>query len=374
MKYSFFRLISASVPALLLFACSEPPPTVDEEVPRPVKTLLMEAPDTHGVRNFPARIDANRKAELAFRVPGKVQELLVKEGDPVTEGQDVAKLDLTDFQIVVNDRQATFDNANKNFNRAKKLIEEGHISKVDYDRLEREFKNAGAALETARQDLEYTSLKAPFAGSIAKRHIERFEEVEAKQTVLSLQDVTVLVVKFDVPEAIIRDIRADRTRTGEGRDRVKFFATFENLPGQQFPLSFREAATRADPKTQTFEITFTMEQVAEATILPGMTATVTADLTALGEIGIVFTVPVSAVVGDYKLDPRVWTVDEQSMTVKPQEVKVGRMLGDNIEVLEGLEAGNRIVTAGTPFLVEGMKVTLMPTSEQAEPRADDPKQ
>ncbi|HBH35995.1 MAG TPA: efflux RND transporter periplasmic adaptor subunit [Gammaproteobacteria bacterium] len=336
--------------------------------------MLMEAPDTHGVRNFPARIDANRKAELAFRVPGKVQELLVKEGDPVTEGQDVAKLDLTDFQIVVNDRQATFDNANKNFNRAKKLIEEGHISKVDYDRLEREFKNAGAALETARQDLEYTSLKAPFAGSIAKRHIERFEEVEAKQTVLSLQDVTVLVVKFDVPEAIIRDIRADRTRTGEGRDRVKFFATFENLPGQQFPLSFREAATRADPKTQTFEITFTMEQVAEATILPGMTATVTADLTALGEIGIVFTVPVSAVVGDYKLDPRVWTVDEQSMTVKPQEVKVGRMLGDNIEVLEGLEAGNRIVTAGTPFLVEGMKVTLMPTSEQAEPRADDPKQ
>ncbi|MEN8180338.1 MAG: efflux RND transporter periplasmic adaptor subunit [Pseudomonadota bacterium] len=374
MMYSLFRLLSAATPALLLLACSEPPPPVDEEVPRPVKTLLMEAPDTYGVRNFPARIDANRKAELAFRVPGKVQELLVKEGDPVTEGQEVATLDPRDFQIVVNDRQATFDNAEKNFNRAKKLVEEGHISKVDYDLLEREFKNAGAALETALQDLEYTSLKAPFAGSIAKRHIERFEEVEAKQAVLSLQELSELVVKFDVPEAIVRTVRTDRTRTGRGRDRVKLFATFENLPGQQFPLTFREVATRADPKTQTFEITYTMKQVAEVMILPGMTATVTADLSTLGEIGIVFSVPVSAVVGDYKLDPRIWTVDEQSMTVKPQEVKVGRMMGDNIEVLEGLEPGNRIVTAGTPFLVEGMKVTLMPTPEQAEPRADDPKQ
>ena len=81
--------------------------------------------------------------------------------------------------------------------------------------------------------------------------------------------------------------------------------------------------------------------------------------------------PVSAVVGDYKLDPQVWTVDEASMTVSPQPVKVGRLLGDGIEVLEGLEPGARVVTAGTPFLVEGMQVRLMPELEQAEPRPED---
>ena len=366
------KALCLSAPLLLLVGCAEESVPDVQDVSRPVKTLLIEAPETGGVRNFPARIDAHRKAELAFRVPGKVQELLVKEGDQVKEGQEVAKLDPTDFQIVVNDRQATFDNAKKNFSRAKELIKKGNISKMDYDRLEAEFKNTRAALNTASQDLEYTNLKAPFAGSIAKRHIQRFEEVQAKQEVLSLQDVTMLEVKFDVPESIVRGIRTDESGKAT-RDLVKLFATFEDLPGQEFPLSFKEVATKADAKTQTFEVTYTMEQLAEATVLPGMTATVTLDLTALGNAAVVFTVPVSAGVGDSKLDPQVWTVDQQSMTGKPHPVKVGRMLGDDIEVLEGLEPGSRIVTAGTPFLVEGMKVTLMPTPEQAGPRSDDPK-
>ncbi|MCP4410021.1 MAG: efflux RND transporter periplasmic adaptor subunit [Gammaproteobacteria bacterium] len=337
--------------------------------------MLIESSETGGVRNFPARIDANRKAELAFRVPGKVQELLVKEGDQVTEGQEVAKLDPKDFQIVVNDRQASFDNARKNYIRAQELIKEGNISKVDHDKLEANFKSARAALEAARQDLEYTSLKAPFTGSIARRHIQRFEEVQAKQSVLSLQNVTELEVKFNVPESIIRGIRTDATGRGKQRDQIKIFVTFVDLPGREFPLTFKEIATRADAKTQTFEVTYTMEKLDNATVLPGMTATVTVDLSLIQDKEAqVFTVPVSAVVGDYKLDPRIWTVDRESMTVNPQAVKVGRMLGNRIEVLEGIKVGNHIVTAGTPFLVEGMKVTLLPELEQAAPRLDDPKQ
>ena len=367
-------LLLSLLPALFLLAgCAEEPAPVAVDTTRPVKTLLVEAPDSSGIRNFPAHIDADRRAELAFRVPGKVQDLLVKEGDQVTEGQEVAKLDPTDYQIVVNDRQATYSNASKNFERAKGLIKKGHISQMDYDRLEAEFRNAREALNTARQDLAYTSLKAPFSGSIARRHIQRFEEVLAKQSVLSLHNVQVLEVKFDVPESIIRSIRASEAGTQAARHRVRMFATFKDLPGREFPLTFKEVATKADTKTQTFELTYTMEQLVEATVLPGMTATVTADFSAFEETAEVFSVPVSAVVGDYKLNPRVWTVDMQSMAVNPQPVKVGRMLGDDIEVLDGLEPGSRIVTAGTPFLVEGMKVTLMPELEQAEPRPDDPK-
>jgi len=367
------RYLSFILIAMLLGACAEKEPVQQADPVRPVKTMLIEAPEIGGVRNFPARIDANRKAELAFRVPGKVQELLVKEGDQVTEGQEVAMLDSTDFQIVVNDRQASYSAANNNFKRAKGLIKDGFISQMDYDRLEAEFKNARAALATARQDLAYTSLKAPFAGSIAKRHIQRFEEVTAKQPVLSLQNVQLLEVKFDIPESIVRGIRASEEDQQKASDLVTMFATFEDLPGRRLPLSFKEVATKADAKTQTFEVTYTMEQLVDATILPGMTATVTADFSEFETKAVVFAVPVSAVVGDYKMDPRVWAVDKQSMAVKPQPVKVGRMLGDSIEVLGGLEPGSRIVTAGTPFLVEGMKVSLMQELEQAEPRPDDPK-
>jgi multidrug efflux pump subunit AcrA (membrane-fusion protein) len=84
--------------------------------------------------------------------------------------------------------------------------------------------------------------------------------------------------------------------------------------------------------------------------------------------GEVFAVPVSAIVGDYKLDPQAWVVDEKTMTVSPRPVKVGNMTGRDIQVLEGLNPGDRIVVAGTPFLAGGMKVTLLPNLEQAEPR------
>ncbi len=356
---------------LLLSACSEPPPPETAEVSRPVKTILIDGPVVSGVRRYPARIDAGSKAELAFRVPGKVQELLVKEGDQVTKGQVVARLDAKDFQIVVNDRQATFDNAKKNFNRAKELVDKGHISKMDYDRLEAEFKSARAALDAARQDMAYTRLKAPFAGMVAKRHIEQFEEVQAKQSVLDLQDVDQLEVKFDVPESHIRVLRRKEGDDQKLRNQIPVFVEFDNLPDRSFDLEFKEIATKADPQTQTFQITYTMARPEGLRILPGMTANVQADLSSVAKATSdeAFSVPVSAIVGDYKLDPRAWVVDEQSMTVQPRAVKVGALSGREIQVLDGLQPGERIVVAGTPFLAEGMKVTLLPNLEQAEPRA-----
>ncbi len=123
------KLVLLSPVILMLCACGEPPAPPAADVARPVKTLLIGAAEAGGERRFPARIDAGSKAELAFRVAGKVQALKVKEGDRVEEGQVLAELEATDFQIVVKDRQASYDNALKNFNRAKELIEKDHISK-----------------------------------------------------------------------------------------------------------------------------------------------------------------------------------------------------------------------------------------------------
>jgi RND family efflux transporter MFP subunit len=356
-------------PALfLLAACGEAPPPEVVETTRPVKTLVVAGPIVGGVRRYPARIDAGSKAELAFRVPGKVQELRVKEGDRVEQGQVVAALDDKDFQIVVNDRQATFDNAQKNFNRARELIDKGHISKMDYDRLEAEAKSARAALDAARQDLDYTRLKAPFGGIVAKRYIEQFEEVQAKQPVLDLQDISLLEVKFDVPESQVRALRREQGDEQRLRQQIPVSVAFDNLADKSFPLTFKEIATKADVQTQTFQVTYTMERVPGVSILPGMTANVTVDMGRFTSGDEVFSVPVSAIVGDYKLDPQAWVVDEGSMTVRPRSVKVGAMSGRDIQVLDGLKPGERIVVAGTPFLADGMKVTLLPNLEQAEPR------
>lgn len=365
-------LVCGLLVAAMLGGCAEEVPPQTEAVTRPVKTMVIAGVDSSGVRSFPARIAAAQRADLGFRLPGTVQELPIKEGDRLKKDDLVARLDPTDYQIVVDDRQATFDKAEKNYARGKKLVGSGAISQLDFDRLEAEFKNAQAALKAAAQDLTYTELKAPFDGIIAKREVDRFEEVQAKQTIAILQNIDMLEVKFDLPESVVRGIRqGDGTEGQRARNRIPVFASFEDQPGETHPLEFKEVATKADAKTQTFEATYLMRQRQQGTVLPGMTANVTVDFAGFADSAMAFTVPVSAVVGDYKLDPLVWTVDEASMTVSPRSVKVGRLVGEGIEVLGGLEPGVRVVTAGTPFLVAGMKVTLMPELEQAAPRPDD---
>ena len=365
-----YKLVIIAMP-LLLTACQSGDQEPVKEVVRPVKSMIIGSSEIGGMRNFPGVVDANQKADLSFRVPGKVAKLLVKEGDKVEQGQVLAELDPTDFQINVNNRQATFNRARADYNRAKKLVGKGHISRMDYDRLEADYKSRGANLERARTDLSYTVLKAPFTGEIAQRFVEIFEEVRAKITVLALRDNSSLEVKFNIPENIVLSIR--KSKQGDIRNKIQVWASFEAVPGKRFPLTFKEAATKADPQTQTFQVTHVMPAPDGLTILPGMTATVTVDLSrhlheSREEI---YYLPVSAVAGDAKLDAQIWIVNEQTMTVAPKKVRLGNMQGSTVEVLDGIQGGERVVTAGARYMAEGMKVSLMKQSEQAIPRQED---
>jgi len=354
----------------LTAGCSKKQEVETVEEVRPVKTIIVKAPDAGGIRNFPGRIDANRKAGLAFRISGKVQELLVKEGDLVAEGDTIAKLDPTDFQITVNDKKALFVRASNDYNRGKKLVKEGHISKMDYDKLESAFLSAQAELNLAKQQLVYTELKAPFSGTVARRYIQSFEEVQAKQLIITLNDNEILEVKFDLPENLILRIQRiegiSSMEQSAMKQQIPVVALFQSQADKEYPLTFKEMSTKADASTQTFSITYTMPKPTNVIILPGMTATVKVDLSKVIERNDVFYLPVSAVVADVALQGTVWIVNEKTMQVEPISVKVGTMRGNSIEIKEGLDVGQRVVIAGVPFLYKGLKVTLMKDLEQAE--------
>ena len=368
--YSFNALIITSLALVLTAGCSKKQEVETVEEVRPVKTIIVKAPDAGGIRNFPGRIDANRKAGLSFRISGKVQELLVKEGDLVAEGDTIAKLDPTDFQITVNDKKALFVRASNDYNRGKKLVKEGHISKMDYDKLESAFLSAQAELNLAKQQLVYTELKAPFSGTVARRYIQSFEEVQAKQLIITLNDNEILEVKFDLPENLILRIQRiegiSSMEQSAMKQQIPVVALFQSQADKEYPLTFKEMSTKADASTQTFSITYTMPKPTNVIILPGMTATVKVDLSKVIERNDVFYLPVSAVVADVALQGTVWIVNEKTMQVEPISVKVGTMRGNSIEIKEGLDVGQRVVIAGVPFLYKGLKVTLMKDLEQAE--------
>jgi multidrug efflux pump subunit AcrA (membrane-fusion protein) len=118
-------------------------------------------------------------------------------------------------------------------------------------------------------------------------------------------------------------------------------------------------------------MTFTMPAPEDFIVLPGMTATVTADLGAVAASDSVFFLPATAVSADESLAPFVWVVDEAEMRVHRNPVEVGRLTGWSIEITGGLEPGARVVTAGVGYLGEGMEVRLLPEREEAEPRPDE---
>lgn len=372
------KLTAACLLVATLLACGDKEQAAAPALTRPVKTYVVEGGSADAMRSFPGRVDASQRAELAFRVPGRLLEILVKEGDLVEEGQILARLDPADYQLVYEDRKATFDNSQSNFKRGKELVAAGNISRMDFDKMEANFRSASAALSQAEKDLEYSVMKSPFRGRVAQRKVENFEEVQAKQTVFSLQNTAQLDIIIDVPESVVRMVRSigseQRAIASDDRAGVtRAWAVFEGRPDEKFPLHPKEIATKANEQTQTFRATFTMNSPANFTVLPGMTTTVILDLSQLVDAdSIVTRVPVRAVQGDSGLKPRVWILDPQNMTVSSREVAIGRMSGGRIEVTGGLNGGEEIVAVGAPYLAEGMSVSRVAVTEQAVPRADDP--
>ena len=354
-KLSYLTLLLAS--SFLLAACEKPVETF-VAASRPVKTIIIGGQSSGDTRTFPAEVDAIQKADISFRVSGKIQKILVKEGDEVKKGQILAELDTTDFEITLKDRKASYATAKANFDRARELVAKGAISRVDHDNLRAKYHTAKASLESAEQDLIYTKLKANFDGYIAKRYVENFEEVILSKKIFALEDISSLKIIVDVPENIMIAVDKSRERA--------LYAKFDTIKNQQFPLKFREATTKADPKTKTFKVTMVMAAAENYNILPGMTGTVYAEMLASeSHSGTPITLPVSAVISNNKKQATVWIVDEKTMTVNPKSVTAGVLTGNSMRV-DGLNPGDRVVIAGASFLRNDMKVTLLETGEQPE--------
>ena len=103
MKTAYRAILASTLLPLLFTACTEETPLPPPES-RPVKTMLIGGISAGDFRQFPGVVDAIQRADLSFRVQGKLKQILVREGDMVEKDQLLASLDPTDYQIVLNDR------------------------------------------------------------------------------------------------------------------------------------------------------------------------------------------------------------------------------------------------------------------------------
>jgi membrane fusion protein, multidrug efflux system len=402
-----------ALPIICLTAgCSRPNET-RSEIARPVKTMLVETGDRSLARTFPGKVEASKTVELAFQVPGLLVSLPVKEGQKVAKGEVVAQLRQDEFQARLKTVQGELDqaraalkalrlgerpeerlrretqlraaeaklaNAKTEFERygrlvktsavsraeyelsetayrvaqeeqkaAVQLVEKGGISrKEDIDAQEAQVRTIEGRLADASIQLRDSTLRAPYDGVVAQRFVEENQTITANKPVVTFQNVDEIDVVADVPEAAIAaDVRSAAV--------TQMVAEFSTAPGRQFPVRIKEVAQVADPTTQTFQVRVAMKAPRGVTVLPGMTATVTATYQRPGTLGRRILVPISAVYKQAGGDQVAWVIGPYQM-VSRRIVKMGAATGGEVEIVSGLRPGDRIVVAGAPFLTEGMKV------------------
>ena len=335
--------------SLLLQGCGSEP-EVKTEVIRPVKFIVVVESSGDQSRTLPGKLQAAERVDLSFQVSGPLVGLPVSKGQEVTKGQLLAKIDPRDFQSKLKAAEAQYKKAKADLKRVRPLVKKNLVSKSDVDKFEAQFDVSEADLERAKKALSDASIKAPFSGVIADIFVENFQDVQAKQQVLSLQDNSNLEVVVQVPE---REIVAS------GKKDIDIKVFFETVPGREFPATVKEFATEADANTQTYEVVLGIDAPSDLNLLPGMSASVVAlKKTKGGQAKKIF-VPVTAVFKDPAGQKQkfVWIVGQEK-SVSRAEVKVGALSNSQIEITSGLSVGQRIVTAGVHYLVEGQKVKL----------------
>jgi RND family efflux transporter MFP subunit len=349
----FMLFLVVSTAALLIAGCGKKEQESGGPVVRPVKTAVV-AGFHEGEFTFPATVEAGRKMMVSFRVPGRIVELPIKEGQDVKEGELIARLDPKDYQIAVDGARADFTRAQADFERYTTLYEKDAVPRADLDLKRSQRDVARSKLEEAQKKLDYTHLRAPFAGTIGNRYVENFMDIKVQEQIVDLNNTDIVEIKINAAENLVSSLRSLAAQL-----EVKSYAEFTSAAGKQYELTLKELSTRADPQTQTFQITFQMPQPDDITLLPGMSANVRihAKAKAGAEITVPVAVPAIAVIGGETGGNYVWVVKTDDMTVHKVDVVVGQLKGtDEIEIEDGLEGGEFIVVAGMKVLTEGMKV------------------
>ncbi|MEJ2370997.1 MAG: efflux RND transporter periplasmic adaptor subunit [Gemmatimonadales bacterium] len=325
----------------------EPPP-----VARPISTMVVGGM-SGGRLTFPGTTQAADRAELSFRVAGPLIEFPVNEGDQVRQGQLLARIDPRDYRIALAEAKAAYDQAEADAQRYRRLYEREAVPLADLELATARRDVARARFEQAQADLRDTELRAPFTGQVGFKYVENFEDVAAKEPILSLHDLEEVEIVINVPESIMATLRAG--------SRPTIVTTFDAAPNRSYPMRVKEFAVAADPATQTFPITFTMPQPTDLNVLPGMTALVIVSDLRLGEDeDLPITVPAHAVFSDPSGAAQVWVVDTKAQTVHSRAVRIGPVTGtESIVVLDGLAPGETIAVAGIHQLEEGQQVRLM---------------
>ena len=340
---TIFRSIVAAAAVIMAVSCGN---TASKDAQQAANAMADEAPtvavEQVSVREVPqlatytSTVQAYVKNNIAPQMSGRITKINVEIGDNVTKGQVLAEMD----KASLLQAQLQLQNQAVELQRLKTLYEAGAISKSDYEAVELAYNVAKTQVENLEEN---TILCSPVNGVVTARNYDAGDMYAMSAPIYTVEQIKPVKLLVAISES-------DYTKVKKG-DSVEI--TADAVPDMTFYGKVEKIYPTIDPATRTFTIEVVVNNN-YTTLRPGMFARVTITFGSNNSV----VIPDVAVVKQQGSGERFVYVLNSDNTVTYQKVVLGRRMGAEYEVLEGLSDGAKIVTGGQIRLKDGIKVTV----------------
>lgn len=283
--------------------------------------------------------------DVSNEVAGKVKALHFESGQSVKQGQLLLELDASTDIAELQGLQAEQRLAQIRFERSTKVLEKKFIAQADYDQHQALLEQATAAVNTQRSQIDKKQIRAPFAGELGIRQVDLGQYLAEGAPIVTLQKLDPIYLDFSIPERHISQLA-----TGQ-----QISATVQAYPDRTFTGQILAISPAVERDTRGLKVRAKLANTDKA-LHPGMFAQVQI---ASGVSLPVLTLPDTAITYNPYGNSVFLVEDGQTgLTVQSRQVETGQSREGRVEIINGLVAGDRVVSAGQVKLRNGMPVSI----------------
>jgi len=309
----------------------------------PVETATVRMGDVAAFYSGTTTIESDEQAVVVSQITGVVLEIHAEEGEFVTVGQLLVRVEPDRYRLEVERNEATLTRLQTDYQRKKELFDRKLVSAEDFERVSAEFEAQKAQVALARLDLKYTEIKAPISGYVSERMVRVGNLVELHQPVYSITSYEPLLAVLHVPERELGILRKG----------LEVTVRLDAFPQQQFKGEVIRISPVIDPATGTFRVT-TQVRDPDQLVKPGLFGRVDIVHDLRKDVAII---PRSSIIKEDE-QTFVFVIGEDS-NVSRRSILTGYERNGDIEVIEGVLVGETVVTAGKGSLSDGSKVEIV---------------
>ena len=320
----------------------------------PVEAVTVQPePLAHGLSTV-GTLRADEWVVVRPEVPGRIVKIHFSEGQRVEQGAVLFTLDASVPRAALREALANLDNARRVNTRTTELARQQLISRTELDNAQAQLSVSEARVASARAQLDKMSLVAPFDGVVGLREVSVGAFVTVGQNLVNLTRLDPMEVDFSLPER-------DLARVAVGQPLI---VTVDAFGGQSFKGKIEAIDPMLDVNSRSAKLRAQVENP-EHKLRPGLFARIGLDT---GDGAKALLVPEQALLqqGDTRFVYKI--VDGKAARTV---VKTGQRLPGKLEILEGLKAGDQVITAGQgkPMMMDGMPVMVLPAGGPGAPGA-----